>query len=89
MVASSDFVEGVRHASTGTTGSAAEALIDTGPPDGLSIDLASDPNEAAAIASAWFKPTSSAGTAGPKRARAWQQLRPSAPACARFDSEKI
>jgi hypothetical protein len=34
---------------------AAEALIDTGPPDGLSIDLASDPRQAAAIASAWFQ----------------------------------
>ncbi|MCA2213001.1 hypothetical protein [Jidongwangia harbinensis] len=34
---------------------AAEALIDTGPPDGLSIDLASDPREVAAIAAAWFE----------------------------------
>ncbi len=34
---------------------AAEALIDTGPPDGLSIDLASDPRQAAAIASTWFQ----------------------------------
>ena len=34
---------------------AAEALIDTGPPDGLSIDSAGDPEQAAAIASAWFQ----------------------------------
>ena len=34
---------------------AAEAFIDTGPPDGLRMDLVSDPREAAAIASAWFR----------------------------------
>ena len=34
---------------------AAEALIDTGPPDGLSFDLADDPREAAAVAAAWFR----------------------------------
>ncbi|MEV4705970.1 hypothetical protein [Actinoplanes sp. NPDC049316] len=34
---------------------AAEALIDTRPPEGLSVDSASDPAEAAAIASAWFE----------------------------------
>ena len=34
---------------------AAEALIDTGPPEGLSIDLASDPWEAAAIACTWLQ----------------------------------
>ncbi|PRY22439.1 hypothetical protein CLV70_117143 [Pseudosporangium ferrugineum] len=34
---------------------AAEALVDTSPPDGLSIDLAGDPRDAAAIASEWFQ----------------------------------
>jgi hypothetical protein len=34
---------------------AAEALINTEPPGGLSIDLATDPTEAAAVASAWFQ----------------------------------